>query len=824
MKQSLKILIIFTLCVMAVVCKAQKAVEKADHAFQLQQYNFAITLYQKAFSKIKKTDAIGKNRVNYQIAECYRLSGQYHKALGIYRNVAKARYYEVEPKVYFYLGEIYRFEGNYTEAIKQYELYLALKPEDEVALQALRASESVDQWLKNPSRYQVENIKKINSKANDWAPRYLGANEKILTFTSAREGTTGKKLDDWTGERFTDIFIAEKDPKGNWSTPVLIDNEAILNTITNESDAFFINSGNTVFFTLCTGGKGTESRCLIHTSTFNGASWSAPTLVPLSEDTLSDCVHPWVSEDALRIFFTSNMQGGEGDLDIWYAERSAADAPFGQAINCGTAINTLGKEGWPFLRNDTALYFASNGHIGLGGLDLFKSSRDTDGQWQTSENMQVPVNSSADDFGIIFAKNGEEGFFTSNRSGGRGGDDTWSFSLPSIRFSISGVVRNDDNMQLMSQVLIQIVGSDGLTLQTFTNNKGFYRFDESQIQQNVTYKLWATKSEFLDNEAIETTVGLNNSKDLVRDFRMKPQPKGAVVLPDILYDVAKWDLKEQYQDSLIGLIELLEKNPRLVVELASHTDSRPIAMTNDSLSQYRAQEVVNYLILRGIHPQRLVAKGYGARQPRKYYQETTLSDGTNTLVVPQDSSLTESFVSTLPREQQELAHQANRRTEFSILRDDFIPPVDSDNNNLSLENIVQQASSETDNQISYIINPNGMPELPVIVNGTSFTFTYDAKGKINYIGNQDAMNLLQIGKINKNDFQNKEKAFDEDGNIVVKSILTLRELKIGKAVLRDVQVVVITELPAPLQLCTETLKALGTFTLDTENKMLKIQK
>ncbi|MDR2907690.1 MAG: OmpA family protein [Bacteroidales bacterium] len=804
---------------------AQKAVEKADDAFNLSQYNYAITLYQKAFTKVKKNEA-ARNRITYQIAECYRLSGMYTTGTALFRTTVsqykkaiKARYYDIEPKVYLHFGEIYRFNGDYEDAIEQFEAYLELQPDDSDAQELLKSCQEADKWLKNPSRYIVEPIKKINSKANDWAPRFLDSDEQTIVFTSAREGTTGKKIDDWTGQRFTDFFITSQDKKGAWSTPVLFDEDEILNTTANESDAFFINDGNTVFFTYCANVRKKQSGCLIFTSTYNGEQWSDPEYVPLSSDTVADCVHPWVSANGLTIYFTSNMEGGYGDLDIWMATRSDANSPFGEPKNLGESINTPGKEGWSFLR-DTLLYFSSTGHTGLGGFDIFKSMKEGD-EWSVPENMQVPVNSSADDFGVTFVKGEERGFLNTNRKDGRGGDDIWSFVLPSINFTISGIVRDDQTMQLISQALVQIVGSDGLSVQAFTNNRGFYRFDETQIKQNVTYKLWVSKSGYLEANATETTVDLNNGKDLVRDFRLSPLPKGAVVLPDILYDVAKWDLKEQYQDSLMGLIELLERNPRLVIELASHTDSRPIAMTNDSLSQYRAQEVVNYLISRGIHPGRLVAKGYGSRSPRVFLNDQTITNGKQSLALMAGDILSDDFIKSLPKDQQEMAHQLNRRTEFSILRDDFIPPAEGSTG--SLDNLVQMADIDEDKRIAFRINPNGMPEVPVVVNGTSFTFVYDSSAKQNLIGIEDAMRLLRTGKINKNDFKNNENAFDEEGDILPNSVINLRELKIGKLTLSDISVTVTPELPAPILLNTEALKGLGEFRINRAERILELK-
>ncbi|MCL2027312.1 MAG: OmpA family protein [Bacteroidales bacterium] len=813
----------FLLCC-TTVSFAQKRLEKADKAFELQQYNYAVTLYQRAFSRAGKNEQL-KNQIIFQIAESYRLSGQHRRAIPQYRRLIRARYYDIQPILYVHLAEMLRFTGDLENAIIQLESYLELVPDDEYVQQLLEHFKQTEHWEKNPTRHTIENIRRLNSKDNDWAPRFLDQAERSLVFTSARDGATGKRMDDWTGQRFTDLFITTQDQKGDWNTPTLLDKSGVLNTPANEADAFFINDGNTVFFTLCANLRKTQSGCLIYTSNFDGENWSEPQYVPLSPDSTADCVHPWVSADGRTIIFTSNMEGGYGDLDLWIATRDNASSPFGPSQNLGKNINTSGKEGWAFLR-DSLLYFSSTGHAGLGGFDIFVSSKTADG-WDIPENMGMPINSSADDFGIAFStacRDCERGFFSSNRrEGGRGGDDIWSFTLPQINFTISGVVRDDETMQLMPQALVQIVGTDGLSVQTFTNNRGFYRFDETQIRQNVTYKLQVTTTGYLEAEAIETTVGLNNGKDMVRDFRMQPLPKGTVVLPDILYAVGQWDLIEQYQDSLMGLIELMERNPRLVVELASHTDNRPIAMTNDSLSQRRAQSVVDFLISRGIHPGRLVARGYGDRAPRVFMDHASKTIGDVTLEISAGTVLTPYFIDELPRNLQEVAHYLNRRTEFSILRDDFIPPAE-DGEPISIDNLVRLANLEDDKRIPFRINPpTNLPEFVVVINGASFTFVYEENAERNLIGNEDAMRLLRTGRINRNDFKDGEKAFDEEGDIVKNAVITLRELRIGKSVLNHIEVTVTPELPAPLILNAETLKLLGEFTIDRVERILELK-
>ncbi|MCL2412560.1 MAG: OmpA family protein, partial [Bacteroidales bacterium] len=730
--------VVFFLCIATAsfAQRGQRALDRANRAFELQQFNHAATLYQRAFTRVGNNDEV-RNQILFQIAESYRLSGQNRRAIQQYRRLMRARYYEIEPIVLLNFAKLLRFNEDHEEAAEMLERFLEFVPDDDRAALLLESSRNAENWLNNPTRHIVEPVRRLNSRAKDWAPRFLDDNERTLVFTSSREGATGRRMDDWTGQRFTDLFVSDQDQQGNWSTPRLLETENIINTPANEADAFFINNGNTVFFTFCANVRRTQSGCQIYTSHFDGVSWSEPHHVFLSPDSAADVVHPWVSPDGRVIIFSSNMEGGFGDLDLWMAVRENPNSDFGPPQNLGPNINTSGKEAWPFLQ-DSLLYFSSTGHPGLGGYDIFVSTRTDDG-WGVAENMGVPMNSSADDFGIVFARSGDRGFFSSNRNVGRpatrSDDDIWSFVLPAINFTISGVVRDDETVQLLPNAMVQIVGSDGLSARVLTNNRGFYRFDETQIRQEVTYRILVTHTGYFDSEIIVTTVGLNNGVDFVRDFRLTPLPRGVVELPEILYASGRWELQEQFQDSLMGLIELMEINPRLVVELASHTDNRPIAMTNDTLSQRRAQEVVNFLISRGIHPGRLVARGYGDRAPRVFLEESSKTVNDVTLYIPAGTVLTSYFINDLPiRDLREIAHSLNRRTEFRILRDDFIPPAEG-GEPVSLDNLVRLARVEDHQRIPFRINPpTGLPEFEVVINGARFTFVYDENARQNRIG------------------------------------------------------------------------------------------
>lgn len=817
----------------------KRQIKKADTAFKYHMYDVAVTQYQKAFAKISKrkkySDPDYKNRLLFQIAESYRLSGQYKEAMKQYRTCIRAKYYRVQPGVYFSLANLQLAQGQFQEAIANFETYLSYIPDDSAGIQGLRASIIAERSSRQATRYQIENVRKLNSKDGDWNPRYYDAEGSIVAFSTTREGVAGKKTDAWTGQRFSDIFVAKQDAKGGWSQPEKLDQNGKTSTASNESDASFCNGGNTMYYTFCGSEDKKRNRCVIKTSTFDGSAWSDPVEVVIGEDTVSDFVHPFITQNGSRLYFASNRAGGYGDLDIWYADGSGSN--FGVPVNVnwertdseteiaehrnepnhGQWVNTEYKEAYPFLREDTLLYFSSTGHGSLGGYDIYKASL-RDGRFTEIENLGYPLNTNADDFGICFLPGQNKGLFSSNRGGGRGSDDIYSFYLPDILFTISGTVTNEATLQPVADAEITLVGSDGMLISTTTNAKGFYEFNNAQVNENTTYKMVVEKKNYLGAEGTETTVGMIASQDFIHDFVLTPVPRGPVVLPEILYDLGKWDLKEQYQDSLIDLIVLLEKNPRLVVELASHTDSRPIAMTNDSLSQYRAQSVVDYLIQRGIDGERLVAKGYGSQVPRTLQKNMISIYKGKSFEFDSGVVLTDAYIEGLSsKDMREAAHQLNRRTEFSVLREDFIPSGDR-----GLSSVVGVVDMANANKIPYTLNPDDKPELRVIANGLGMRAVYDQKAKASYISIDAVMRLLQIGNLGVNSFKNKGKSFDEDGEVLPNQRLQLKEIKVGQYVISRIELITAEEIPADILLNHQGLSKIGTFTVDTENMQLVV--
>ena len=794
--------------------------QEADEAFKLEQYESAIDMYKKAYSKVKK-NRVEKNRILIQIAECYLKKNDSRRMEEQFGRLVKSNLQKQEPVIQLKYAHALRINEKYADALIQYKAYSILAPNDPEGKIGQESCTLALAWKDNPTRYQVTNEKKYNSREDDFSPAY---NEKrkynSLVFTSARDGSTGKGLDAWTGQSFSDLYVIAADRKGNWSTPVLFEeDEQIVNSESNEGQAWFNEKGSTIYFTRCPNERKKQSGCQICVSQKKGKSWGEVEVIKLTTDSFT-VGHPTLTDDELTMYFVSDMPGGFGGKDIWVATRSKKTKPFDRPTNVGGNINTPGDEMFPVLRNDSVLFFSSNYLEGMGGLDMFKVLKNKKSQeWGMPENLKSPLNSSYDDFGLVYDEkniDGERGYFTSNRKGGRGGDDLYSFYLPPLVYTLKGVVRDDSTLQLIPGATVKLKGSDGTMVEVKTDNKGFYSYDKKQILPNTSYDLDVTKVGYFGEKGKETTVGLNQNKDFVHDFRLVPIPVEPIELPDILYDLAKWDLKAESQDSLIDLIKTLQINPSLVIELRSHTDARPIPMTNDSLSQKRAQSVVDFLISRGIHPGRLIAKGYGEKVPRTLKTDKTVIRDKKSFTFLKSTVLTIDYINSLKStEEKEAAHQLNRRTEFSILRNDFVPPPSND----TLVREVKIAVNPEDNVVS-INDSAGFPKLNAIVLGRTLAMTIDKSDKIN-ISLEEAMKYLKDARISKSDFVLGEKAIGPDGIIIEKSVLVIKEVKVGNKTVNNLGFTVINAQKQPILIGEKVFtEKIGAFTINKEKKQL----
>ncbi len=630
--------------------------KRADALFKAGGYYEAIDIYKEQIEFI--SDKIELSKYLYKIGTCYRLIGNARQA-EIWYSKAVLRNCP-EPKVYYYWAEMLKIGEKYDEALEKYQQYKLLVPNDKLADVGIQSCELARKWIATPSGYEITNIRSINSKMSDYSPAYGSEDYSSIYFTSSREGTTGGKISAATGESFSDIFFTERDRKGVWSTPKPIDES--INTAYDEGTCSFSTDFSTMFFTRCRVSKRDKLGCEIYTSKRSENGWLAPELIPVAADSMI-VAHPALSANGLTLYFVSNIPGGFGGTDIWKVTRSSTTDNWGEPLNMGGDINTPGNEMFPYIHPDGTLYFSSDGHPGMGGLDIFKAKTNDKNGW-TVENMRYPLNSSSDDFGIVFEKDREAGYFSSRRQGGRGADDIYLFYLPPIIYNMIGKVNDDKTNSPIAQSTIKLIGSDGVVTTTETGTDGAFKF---MLNPNTDYVVIASKKGYLNNKSKETTRGLNQSKDFETKILLTSTEK-PIEIPNIFYDYDRWELRPESVVALDRLVEILNDNPNITIELGSHTDSRGTLEYNYDLSQKRAQSVINYLIQKGISTDRLKAKGYAQSQPKVVdaalaAQYPFLSPG-----MVMDQKTIDKLDSD---EKKDIVHQINRRTEFRVLREDY---------------------------------------------------------------------------------------------------------------------------------------------------------
>ncbi|MCX6290849.1 MAG: OmpA family protein [Bacteroidetes bacterium] len=643
--------------VMVISASAQKtSTSSADAAYTKGDYYDAVPLYKKAFNKEK--NKAKKAEILFKTAESYRMVNDFKNQEVWYDKAIKGGY--KEPVVFLRLAEALQFNGKYDEAIVQFTTFKNAAVNDPRGEDGIKACTQAQKWKDKPTRYRIDNASALNSKYSDFGVSYSNKDHRAVIFTSAREESIGKNNDGGTGEKFQDLYEASVDKKGKWSTPKPLLEP--INSGGNDGGAALDKKGNEMFFTRCDFEKGKVGICEIYFTKRKGQTWDEPKLIPLSPDSAT-VGQPCLSPDEQTLYFVSDMPGGQGGKDIWMSAYDRKAKAWGKPVNLGNKVNTAEDDMFPFVAPDNTLYFASKGHPGMGGLDIFKTKMSTGGAWEEPVNMRYPINTPADDFAFLIDEGNDKGYLSSNREGGKGGDDIYTWVLPPLVFTVSGKVFDADSKANIEGVSIELFGSDGTSVPYKTDKTGAYKFD---LKPETSYKVSATMKDYLNKYIEVSTVGLEISKDFIGDFdfAMKSTKK-PIELPNILYDLAKWDLRPESKIALDGLVKTMDENPTIVIELGSHTDSRPIPMTNDTLSQRRAQSVVDYLIEKGVDADRLHAKGYGEKEPR------TLN--VNMGHFKAGDVLTDAFITGLKNTAlKEEAHQLNRRTEFKVLRTNYV--------------------------------------------------------------------------------------------------------------------------------------------------------
>ena len=649
MKSNIIVLVLGTLMLFS--CGAENSVRKAEQSLALGEYFNAAQMYKKAYSQTPPKERKLRGERAFALAECYRKINYTSRARGAYQNAVRYKY--SDSIVFFYLAEMQRRDKDYKNAAKNYEIYLAHKPADKLAMNGLISAQNARKWKEESSGYKVKKFDMFNSRRSDFSPMLLGDDQLFLS--STRPQAKGEKLNGITGVKNGDFFVCKKDEKGKWTKPEVITDA--INSEEDEGACCFTPDGKTMYFTRCREDESYPRYAEIFKSTRSDASWSTPTACVLTKDSLSSYAHPAVSPDGQWLYFVSDMPGGEGGLDIWRV-RITADDNFGGVENLGAPINTPGDEMFPTFRPNGDLYFSSNGHPGMGGLDVWCAKQDSLKAW-TLNRLGYPLNSEGDDFGLTFDGIYNRGFFSSNRNDGHGWDHIYSFELAENILTVQGWVYEKDGYEL-PQALVYMVGNDG------TNQKISVKGDGSfvvEVKPNVDYVLLGTSKGFLNHKQDFRADTAGVTKEYVLQFPL-PSISRPVLIDNVLYEFDKADLTKESETELMALVTLLNENPNITIELGAHCDYRGDEKYNLWLSQKRAESCVKFLIKSGIAKERLTPVGYGVTKPKTVSKKMLESFD----FLKEGDVLSKDYIEKLPNEQQEICNSLNRRTEFRVLR------------------------------------------------------------------------------------------------------------------------------------------------------------
>lgn len=652
MKKAVYIIVCLLLTAVAAGCRTPKLSE-ADAQFQRGEYYDASVTYKKVYNKLrKKEERPQRGEVAFKMGRCYRLLNMSARASAAFQNALRYEY--PDSTTHFMLAQALHADGKYAAALRSYDKYLEFCPDDSLAINCAEGCRTAQEIRARGSRYVVKQAKLFNSRRADFCPMYLGADCDQIYYTSTTEKATGDKKSEITGMKNADVFFSKKNEKGEWERPEPVEGE--LNTEFDEGIVAFSPDAQTMYLTKARRELNAPTSVEIYTSTRSDAKWSAPVKFEITADTLSTFGHPAVSPDGEYLYFVSDMPGGYGGKDIW---RISLKERQGSLVNLGPDINTEGNDDFPYVRSDGSLYFSSDGHPGMGGLDIFRATAvgdPADLRWKV-ENMGFPINSAGDDFGITFGK-GEDGFFSSNRGDARGYDHIYSFEYDPVRITIEGLVMDKDE-EPVKNAIIRIVGNDGSNQKEVARDDGSFSF---ALQRGVKYVMLAGAKGYLNQKQEFASDSTMEDANYWVEFILPSISKPSVV-ENIFYDYDKADLRPESKTALNELIAVLHDNPNVTIEMASHTDRWGSDAYNINLSERRAKSVVDYLVENGISRDRLQPHGYGKSRPKTVTKRIAR-------LYPQfkeDDILTEEFIKTLPEEDQQAADQINRRTEFSVL-------------------------------------------------------------------------------------------------------------------------------------------------------------
>ena len=669
--KNLLYLVFFCLFVVGTTsCSISSQVKRADKKYAIGEYYQAAEKYKEVYRRINSKDKAMRAHVAFNQGECYRILNN-SKAQSAYKNAI--RYHYPDSIVYLHYAQVLHYQGKYKDAIKQYDIYLEAHPNDYVASAGKYACLKTEEWKKQPSRYKISPAKEFNAKrSSNFSPMFIGEDTDAIIFTSNRQeqksnNKTKIRTSSVTGMPTFNLYTARKNAAGKWEDIELCeglyketeseDEEGTQKqTTTAELGAACLTAdGKTMYFTYSKPVNGQDLGAKIYVSQRASGEWGEAQEVKLFKDSSITVGHPTLCATGDTMYFVSDAPGGFGGKDIYMAISNGSE--WDDIRNMGPTINTSDDELFPYIRKDGRLYFSSKGHPSYGGLDLFYATpKDT--TWEVF-NMGTPFNSTGDDFGITFAGESENGFFSSNRGQKKGYDLIYSFILPQLEFLVEGTI-TDNNGDHLSEATLRLVGNDGTNVKTQIHRDGTYRL---KLQKETRYAMLVTARGYLNMKHIFTTEGLADSHTYQQDFALSPISK-PVKMGNIFFKFGSWELTPNSEDGLNALVKLLNDNPNITIEMAAHTDMIGNNSANQELSHKRAQSVVNYLIKNGIEKERLTPVGYGEEKPVVVDEQLHKQYP----YLPKDQILDEAFINTLPADKQEVCNSLNRRTEFRVLK------------------------------------------------------------------------------------------------------------------------------------------------------------
>lgn len=635
------------------------AFKKAEQSYAIGEYYYASINYKKSYSRCSPREKKKRGVRAFMMGECYRRIGYSQKAVAAYQNAV--RYGIEDSSAYLYLGQQQLKLGQYKQAVTSFNQYLEFDPGNELARSGLLSCELGPKWKAKPNQYKIKKEAVFNSRRSDYSPMLVGDDADQIVLSSTRNDATGDEISGVTGVKFGDLFFAKKNEQGKWQPVTTIDGD--VNTEYDEGASCLSPDGKTMYFTRCSSDPDYPRYAEIWQSQRSDASWGKATKCVISRDTLSSFAHPAVSPDGEWLYFVSDMPGGEGGLDIWRTRITSNG--FGGVENLGRPVNTAGDEMFPSFRPNGDFYFSSNGHPGMGGLDIFIAREDSI-TGTIIENQQFPLNSSADDFGMTFEGVHNRGYFCSSRNDGKGWEHIFSFECPEILQTVTGWVYEKDGYELPS-ALVYMVGNDGTNLKLSVKGDGSFT---QVVKPGVDYVLLGTCKGYLNVKNEIRVEESEESEDYTLQFPLPPI-NIPVLIDNIFYEFDKATLTPESTEALDKLVVMMNENPNITIELSAHCDYRGNDNYNQRLSQRRAESVVRYLIEHDIKKDRLTAVGYGESRPKvitKKLKEVLLA-GEPKVAVEEGDTLTEAYILSLKgKEEQEVLNALNRRTEFKVIR------------------------------------------------------------------------------------------------------------------------------------------------------------